>query len=287
MSNKGQSNKFSQFLSLIRFWNPTGFLLLFIPCALGVGLYGDIYHDYKFIILFFIGSFVMRSAGCIANDFWDRDFDSKVTRTKNRPIASGEISVREAAFYFIVLCLIGLIILVQLSVEAIAVGLLAAVMMIVYPLMKRITFWPQLFLGFTFNIGILIAVANQVHAITPAALLTYIGGVFWTLYYDTIYAFMDVKDDKKIGLKSTAIYLEKRDHFLYLAFFSGMAVFFVMNGLMIAGHDIAILFFGLAASILLIMWQITTLKINLPENCLLRFKSNNYLGIIWIVTALI
>lgn len=287
MTSTNLSNKFSQFLLLIRFWNPTGYILLFLPCALGVGLYGDIYHDYKLVALFFVGSLVMRSAGCIANDFWDRDIDGKVERTKNRPIASGKVSVREASVYFTILCMIGLVILTQLSMEAIVVGLLAAMMMVAYPLMKRITFWPQLFLGFTFNIGLLIAVANQIHEITLASVLVYIGGVFWTLYYDTIYAFMDIKDDKKIGLKSTAIFLEDRDHSIYLAFFAGMAVFFTMNGLMMAGHNIAILFFGLVASILLIMWQITTLKINLPENCLLRFKSNKYLGIIWVVTALI
>lgn len=281
------SNKFSQFLSLIRFWNSTGYILLFIPCALGVGLYGDIYHDYKLLILFFIGSVVMRSAGCIVNDFWDREIDNKVERTKNRPITSGKVSVREASIYFLFLCAIGLVILVQLSYEAIFVGFFAAIMMVAYPLMKRVTFWPQLFLGFTYNLGVLIAVAHQVHEITTAGIVTYIGGIFWTLYYDTIYAFMDIKDDKKVGVKSTSIYLDNRDYALYLSIFAGFAVFFVMNGLMMAGHNMAILFFGLTASILLIMWQITTLKINLPENCLIRFKSNNYLGIIWVVTALI
>lgn len=287
MSRRVRSNKFSQFLSLIRFWNPTGVFLLFIPCAIGVGLYGDIYHDYKLLLLFFVGSFVMRSAGCIANDFWDRDIDNKVARTKTRAITSGEISVKEAAFYFFLLCMIGLYILIQLSIEAILIGVLASIMMIVYPLMKRVTFWPQIFLGVTYNLGILIAVAHQIHEITPAAILTYIGGIFWTLYYDTIYAFMDREDDKKIGVKSTAIYLENKDYTMYLAFFAGMAVFFIMNGLMMASHNIAILFLGLIASIFLIMWQITTLKINLPENCLIRFKSNNYLGIIWVITALI
>lgn len=287
MTKGAWANKFLQFLALIRFWNPTGTILLFLPCALGVGLYGDIYHDYKWVILFFIGSFVMRSAGCIANDFWDRDIDKKVARTKDRPITSGQVSIFEASIYFVILCLIGLAILVQLSYLAIMIGLVAAVMMVAYPLMKRITFWPQLFLGLTFNIGILIASANHVNEITLASIITYIGGVLWTLYYDTIYAFMDIEDDKKVGVKSTAIFLENRDYILYLSFFAGLAVFFIMNGLMLAGNNIAILFFGLVASILLIMWQITTLKINLPENCLLRFKSNNYLGIIWVITSLI
>lgn len=281
------SNKFLQFLHLIRFFNPTGYILLFIPCALGVGLYGNIYEDYSLLALYFLGAFVMRSAGCIINDLWDRDIDQKVSRTNTRPIASGQISSREAAILFTILSLIGLVILLQLSREAILIGFVAALMVMIYPLMKRITYLPQLFLGFTYNIGVLIAVLDRVHEVTFESILLYIGCVFWTLYYDTIYAFMDIEDDKKIGVKSMAILLEKKDYRLYLVAFAGIAMFLITNGLVIGKNNFSILSLSVLASIMFVMWQITTLKINLTENCLIRFKSNIYLGIIWMFAALI
>jgi len=287
MPNTSLSNKLSPYFSLIRFWNPTGYILLFIPCAIGVGLYGNIIDYYGLIMLFFIGSIIMRSAGCIINDFFDKNIDNQVERTKNRPLAARSISLKSALIMFICLNMIGLAILFQLSIEARILGFIAAFLLIIYPLMKRITFWPQLFLGITYNIGILIASAHIHHGIDLPAFTAYLGCIFWTLYYDTIYAFMDLKDDKKIGVKSLALFLEKKNYKLWLAFFAALALFLVMYSLFITNHNMILLFIATILSLCLIMWQITTLEINLPHNCLLRFKSNNYLGIIWVVTSVI
>lgn len=272
----------------MRLNSPVVYFCYFFPAAFGLMLaYKNNPSDLLYLLVFIIGSVITRGAGCIINDLFDRNLDKKVERTKNRPIASGAISVKEAIILLFALLLIGLLILLSLNTTSIAIGFIAVFLTTLYPLMKRITYFPQVFLGITINLGCLIGYAVITDNISMDAMILYFACGFWTVGYDTIYAFMDIKDDKKIGLKSTAIFLEDRDHSIYLAFFAGMAVFFTMNGLMMAGHNIAILFFGLVASILLIMWQITTLKINLPENCLLRFKSNKYLGIIWVVTALI
>ncbi|MGV2432473.1 MAG UNVERIFIED_CONTAM: UbiA family prenyltransferase [Rickettsiaceae bacterium] len=281
------SNKFLDFLLLIRFWAPTGYILLFLPCAIGLGLYSNIYESYGLIVLFFMGSMIMRSAGCIINDIWDRDIDKNVARTKLRPIASGAISIKEALIFCCVLSLFGLIILLQLSKNAILIGLFSSILVVIYPLMKRITFWPQFFLGITFNIGLLIAVAHLKYTITIPAIITYLGLIFWTLYYDTIYAFMDLEDDKKTGVKSLAIFIEGDCHKLWLVFFAVTALILVMIGLWMTDHNIKIIALATIISIVVIMWQIITLKINLPLNCLIRFKSNNYLGIIWAMASII
>jgi len=287
MTKESLSNKFFEFLSLIRFWSPTGYILLFIPCALGTGLHGNIYENYGLVILFFFGSVIMRSAGCIVNDYWDINIDNKVERTRNRPLTSGALSAKEAGIALLLLLMLGLVILTQLSAKAVILGFFAAIMAIVYPLMKRITFWPQLFLGLTYNLGILIAVAHMNQGITLASILAYCGAVFWTIYYDSIYAFMDIVDDKKIGVKSSAIALEKKNYSLYLALFASAAVFLIMNSLILSGHNLYIVTLTTILSFALIMWQITTLDIDIPRNCLIRFKSNNYLGAMWVIASLI
>lgn len=287
MSIINLSNKFSPYLSLIRLFNPTGYILLFLPCAIGVGLFGNIIEYYVLVILFFIGSVVMRSAGCIVNDIFDRKIDVNIERTKNRPIASDKISIRAALALFICLNLIGLVILFQLSKEAIIFGFISAFLFIIYPLMKRITFWPQLFLGITYNMGIIIASAHIKHEVTPPALIAYVGCIFWTLYYDTIYAFMDLEDDKKIGVKSLARFLENKNYKIWLSGFALAALFLVTLSFLLTKHNILLVIISIIASLAIIMWQITTLQINLSSNCLIRFKSNNYLGIIWALTALI
>jgi len=281
------SNKILSLISLIRLLNPTGYILLFIPCVIGTGLYENITSHYNLIILFLLGSIIMRSAGCIINDIFDKDIDKNIERTKNRPLANGDLSITEALVLFITLNIIGLIVLLQLSIEAIVFGVIAAFLFVIYPLMKRITFWPQLFLGITYNTGILIAALNIKHEITITSIIAYIGCVFWTLYYDTIYAFMDLRDDKKIGVKSLAVFLEKRNYKLWLSIFAILALSLIISSLYISNHNIYSLIIATLLSLSLIMWQITTLKINLPSNCLLRFKSNNYLGIIWAFTSVI
>jgi 4-hydroxybenzoate polyprenyltransferase len=283
MSNINLSN----YISLTRIFNPTGYILLFLPCAIGVGICGNIMDYPELLILFFVGSVVMRSAGCIVNDIFDREIDKKVERTKNRPIAASKISIRESLALFICLNLIGLIILFQLSTEARIFGFIAAFLFILYPLMKRITFWPQLFLGITYNMGLIIAIADIKNQVTLEALLAYIGCIFWTLYYDTIYAFMDLEDDKKINVKSLARFLEHKNYKIWLSGFALTALFLVMLSFLLTKHNISLVIISTIASLAIIMWQITTLQINLSSNCLIRFKSNNYLGIIWALTGLI
>ena len=229
----------------------------------------------------------MRSSGCIINDILDRNIDIHVERTKQRPIATRAVSVKEALVLFMGLNLVGLLILLQLSKEAIMIGLFAAILIVIYPLMKRISFWPQLFLGITYNLGVLIAVAHIKQEITLASFIAYIGCVFWTLYYDTIYGFMDIKDDKKIGVKSLARFLENRNYKLWLSGFALSASLCIVLSLYITEHNTLLLIIASIVSFFIVMWQITTLQINLPSNCLLRFKSNNYLGIIWALTSLI
>ncbi len=276
-----------RYLSIIRFFNPTGYILLFLPCAMAVGLFGNITDYYGLIILFFIGSFVMRSAGCIINDLLDMDIDKRVERTKNRPLAAGDISISRALVLFVFLNIIGLVILFQLSTEAIILGFISAFLFVIYPLMKRITFWPQLFLGITYNTGVLIASAHIKHEVTLPSIILYLGCIFWTLYYDTIYAFMDLKDDKKINVKSLARFLENRNYKIWLCAFAIAALCFVMLSFLMTKHNIEVLIIASFASLAIIMWQIITLRINLPSNCLIRFKSNNYLGIIWALISVI
>lgn len=281
------SNKFSQFLLLTRLLNPTGFMLLFIPCAIGVGIHSNIWDEYRLILLFFAGSIIMRSAGCIMNDLWDRKIDKKVERTKQRPIASGQISLQEAILLFGILSLLGLLILLQLSFNAILTGICVFPLVILYPLMKRITFWPQIFLGIAFNSGILIASMHIIGEIDLPSIIAYFGCVIWSVYYDSIYAFMDIKDDKKIGVKSSAIFLERRNYKLWLIGMALICIFMVNLSLYLSGHSSQVIITCVIISTFFMMWQIATLQINLSSNCLIRFKSNTYLGIIWAITSLI
>lgn len=264
----------------------TGYMLIFLPCAIGTGLYGNFVNNYKALILFFIGSFVMRSAGCIINDILDRNIDKHVVRTKTRPLADGRITVLQGLVIFCVLSLIGLGILVQFSQEAIVVGLISMLLLLTYPLAKHITFWPQLYLGFAFNIGILVAVMEAKGYITTASVLLYVGGIFWTLYYDTLYAFADLECDKKIGVKSLARFLEKKNYKLWLGIFAILANIIVTHALISTKHNLILAISSFVLVLCIISWQIFTLDIHKVQNCLDRFKYNNYIGIIWAVASL-
>ncbi len=190
------------FLDLIRFKQPIGFMLLFWPCLWGLTLsnnFSGTNHLYfKHIVLFFFGSILMRSAGCIVNDILDRKYDILVERTKSRPIASGKVSVFSALFYSSILCLIAFLILVQFNFVTIILGLISMPFAFTYPLMKRFTYWPQLFLGFTFNYGLIMAWFSINNEFSYIPIIFYIGAIFWTLGYDTIYGYQDIKDDEII-----------------------------------------------------------------------------------------
>jgi len=202
------------FIELTRLKKPIGFMLLFWPCAWGLTLAYDFSNSlnnyFFYLFLFFMGSVLMRSAGCIVNDISDKEFDKKVERTKNRPIASGNISVKLGLLYTIILCSIAFLVLINFNNLTIILALSSMPLAFTYPLMKRFTYWPQLFLGITFNYGLVLgwtAIQGEINAV---AIIFYFGAIFWTLGYDTIYGFQDIKDDEIIGVKSTSIKFKKK-----------------------------------------------------------------------------
>jgi 4-hydroxybenzoate polyprenyltransferase len=264
----------------------TGYMLIFLPCVMGIGLYGNIDDHYGMLLLFFIGSIIMRGAGCIINDILDRDIDKQVERTKNRPIADGRVTVTEGAMTFIFMSLIGLWILTQFASEAIIVGIVGMILLITYPTMKRITFWPQVYLGFAFNIGILVAAADLTHSITFETILMYIGCIFWTMHYDTIYAFADIEDDKKIGIKSLAIFLENKDYKMWMSGFAVAANIFLFFSMLMTSHDMPAVSYCLLLTTVLMLYQIKHLDIQDPKKCIEQFNLNVYIGIIWSLMSL-
>ena len=202
-------NQLNLFIELTRLKKPIGFMLLFWPCIWGLTVAYDFSTNLKiyfyYIFLFLAGSILMRSAGCIVNDIADKNFDKKVERTKNRPIASGEISIKLGIIYSLILCGLAFFVLINFNFYTVLMALISMPLAFTYPLMKRITYWPQLFLGITFNYGLVLAWISITSEISMVPLIFYFGAIFWTLGYDTIYGYQDIKDDEIIGLKSTSI----------------------------------------------------------------------------------
>ena len=274
--------KFQIFIQLTRLNKPIGFLLLFWPCAWGLtlGYYFNSDTDLylKYIILFFLGSVLMRSAGCIFNDIIDRDLDKKVQRTKERPIASGKISVPKASICAIVLCLVSLLILLQFNWLTIVLGMSSMTLAFAYPFMKRITYWPQLFLGLTFNWGIIMGWASITNSISIEPLMLYLSAIFWTLGYDTIYGLQDIRDDEIIGVKSTSIKFKNN-----VKVFVGTCYSLCVLCILILGLLMEIDKYLLALStffILSLIYQIKVFKTDNPKSCLLSFRTNNLTGLL-------
>ena len=227
-------NQAKLFINLIRLKKPIGFMLLFWPCAWGLTLAYDfstnLYNYFFYLTLFFLGSVLMRSAGCIVNDILDKEFDKKVFRTKSRPIASNQISVKLAIIYVIILCFLALLVLLNFNSYTIILALGSMPLAFTYPLMKRFTYWPQLFLGITFNYGLILgwtAIKGQIN-IVP--ILFYIGAIFWTLGYDTIYGYQDIKDDEIIGLKSTSIKFKGNVKKFLFVCYTFIMILFLLGG---------------------------------------------------------
>ena len=278
--------KYSQ---LLRLEQPVGFFLLMLPCFWGVlaasNSYQHLWSNIYLFLIFAIGSIVMRSAGCIINDFFDKDLDKHVSRTSQRPLASGAISSFEAFIIFSILNLIGLAILLSLNLLAIIIGLISFVLFIFYPLMKRITYWPQLFLGITFNIGCLIGYAAIENQLNFQIIILYLSGIFWTLGYDTIYAHQDREDDLNIGIKSTAILFGNKTKQWIIIFYSLMVLCLILFGLF---DDQNIYYFILLIFVSThLSYQIKRLDIENKDNCLSIFKSNQYLGLMVALTLFI
>ncbi len=220
--------KCKNLLILGRYNNPSGAFLLMWPCYWGLFSYiSDNQNLFFYLINFSIGAFVMRGAGCCINDIFDKDFDKKIERTKNRPIASGLITINEAIIFVFLQLFLGLIILLQFEKIVIIMGFLVMPLVVTYPLFKRITYFPQLVLGLIFNWGVILGNLSQTNKFNYEILYLYFAGVFLTIAYDTIYGFQDLKDDKKLGLKSLAIFLEKKNHYLFLIYFISFLFFLI------------------------------------------------------------
>ena len=276
------------FIELTRLKKPIGFMLLFWPCSWGLAYSYSTNQNLNlfiyYLILFFFGSVLMRSAGCIVNDIVDKDFDKKVQRTKKRPIASGKISVKNSLIYVVILCSIAFVILVQFNLLTIILGLCSMLLAFSYPFMKRITYWPQLFLGLTFNWGIIMAWTAMNNDISLEIIFLYIAAIFWTLGYDTIYGAQDMADDEIIGLKSTSLKF-KKDIKLFVGIsylITLVLIVYLFLGEM--GKNLFSLLLVLFAISLIL--QLINFDKNNPQKCLSSFKLNNYSGLLLFLTIL-
>jgi len=278
------------FIDLIRLKKPIGFMLLFWPCAWGLTVAYNFEKNIElyffYLILFLLGSILMRSAGCIVNDIFDKDFDKKVSRTKNRPIASGKISIKLGLFYSCILCLIALLVLLNFNYFTIILALGSMPLAFTYPLMKRYTYWPQLFLGITFNYGLILGWTSINSQIDLIPIIFYVGAIFWTLGYDTIYGYQDINDDEIIGLKSTSIiFKHKAKQFLLSCYFI-LASILILIGYMMNFSEYYY-FFLIIIFFHLFFYQVNVFNQKKPATCLIAFKSNNFFGMLVFLSLLI
>ena len=265
-------------------------MLLFWPCLWGLTLANNFsnsfFQYFLYLVYFFLGSALMRSAGCIVNDILDRKYDALVKRTKNRPIASGKISVKLSLLYVIILCSLSFLILIQFNLITILLGLASMPFAFSYPLMKRFTYWPQLFLGFTFNYGLIMAWFSLNPEFNSIPLVFYIGAIFWTLAYDTIYGFQDIKDDEIIGVKSTSIKFKKNPKiFIFVCYLIFILMQATAGILMNFKYYYFIGLIAIAGQLL--VYQIINLNTKNQNICLEKFKSNNFLGFLVFLNILI
>ncbi len=276
---------FSTIVELLRLDKPVGYLLVFFPALFGLFLAYEEPIDLYYIPVLFVGSVLARSSGCVINDFFDRDFDRQVLRTKNRPLANNTISTELALIILGLLLLLTMWILLYFTIIPIIIGIIAFCMIVIYPLMKRFTYFPQVFLGLTFNLGCLISYAEIKDDISVGALLMYIACGFWTFGYDSIYAFMDIKDDKSIGVKSSAIFLKDKNYKLFIlcAYIIFMVLYVVAN--LSTNNYLGLI--GGAIALFVLFWQVKSLDVTDPANCLIRFKSNVYVGFIMAFSMLL
>jgi 4-hydroxybenzoate polyprenyltransferase len=283
-------NQVKLFIDLIRLKKPIGFMLLFWPCAWGLTLAYDFSSNlnnyFFYLILFFLGAVLMRSAGCIVNDILDKEFDKKVLRTKNRPIASDKISIKLAIFYVLILCFFALLVLLNFNTYTIILALGSMPLAFTYPLMKRFTYWPQLFLGITFNYGLILGWTAIQNEIDLLPVLFYLGAIFWTLGYDTIYGFQDIKDDEIIGLKSASIkFKDNAKSFIFLCYLI-LCISILVIGYLINSNLFFYIFMVLPISHLY-FYQIKKFDAKNPIECLKIFKSNNLLGLLIFINMLL
>ena len=283
-------NQLNLFIELTRLKKPIGYMLLFWPCAWGLTISYDFSNEINLYLfhffLFLAGAILMRSAGCIVNDIADRKFDKKVVRTKHRAIASGKVSILLGLFYSSVLCLLALIVLLNFNTLTIILAIMSMPLAFTYPLMKRFTYWPQLYLGITFNYGLILGWTSIVNEISVVPIIFYLGAIFWTLGYDTIYGYQDIKDDEIIGLKSTSIkFKDNAKQFLFSCYLILISVL-VMIGYMM-DFTKYYFYFLIFPFLHLFFYQLRIFNLKKPSNCLIAFKSNNLFGLLVFINILI
>ncbi len=269
------------YLRLSRLDRPIGSWLLLLPCWWSAGLAGmhagalpSLWH----IVLFFIGAFAMRGAGCTWNDLVDRDLDGRVERTRSRPIPSRQVTVKQATVFMVAQALVGFLVLIQFNLFTIFTGLASLGIIAIYPFMKRITYWPQIVLGLAFSWGALMGWPAAFGQLDAPAFILYAGAISWVIGYDTIYAHQDREDDALIGVKSTALLFGERTAPMLATFYAGAAVLIGAAGFMAGGGWIFGI--GLLAFAAHLAWQVLRLDINDPAHCLMLFKSNRDAGLI-------
>lgn len=283
--------RFFSYLKLARLHQPIGIWLLFLPCLFGAFLSlkkipnPDLIEILRIVFLFFIGSILMRSAGCVVNDIFDHKFDKKVARTKSRPISSGEISRSSALIFLGILLICGFLVLIQFNFLTVLSGFFALALLTAYPLTKRITYFPQIFLGLTFNFGILMSSLAILGNITWESLALYFCSMIWTLIYDTIYAFQDIEDDLKIGVKSAAIKFKNNPKTILIAL-----SFLMFFGLALLGWYCEFrsgFFFAILASSLYLDHKIKNCNFKNQKNCLAVFKANAWIGVLILIAIIL
>lgn len=276
------------YLRLARLDRPIGSWLLLMPCWWSVGLAGmhnDRLPSLWHIVLFFIGAFAMRGAGCTWNDLVDRDLDGRVERTRSRPIPSGQVTVAQATMFMVAQALVGFLVLIQFNRFTVATGIASLLVVVIYPFMKRITYWPQIFLGLAFSWGALMGWPAAFGRLDWPAIVLYVGSILWVIGYDTIYAHQDRDDDLLIGIKSTALLFGERTPTMLATFYAGAIVLIAAAGFMAGGgifFTIGII--GFAAHL---AWQVNRLDIDDPAHCLTLFKSNRDAGLILFAAMLV
>ena len=283
-------NHLNLFIELTRLKKPIGYMLLFWPCAWGLTLAYDFENNHNlyffYLFLFFLGSVLMRSAGCIINDITDKEFDKKVSRTKNRPIASGKISVILGLLYSAILCLGALIVLINFNKLTIILAFCSMPLAFTYPLMKRFTYWPQLFLGITFNYGLILGWTSIENSINFIPIILYFGAIFWTLGYDTVYGYQDITDDEIIGVKSTSIKFKNNPKkFLFICYSLTILSYLLLGQFM----NFNFLFYvgAIFMIIHLFFYQLKKFNSKNINVCLSIFKSNNLFGFIVLISIIL
>ena len=276
-------NQLNLFIEVTRLKRPIGYMLLFWPCSWGLTLGYDFSNNldiyFLYLLLFFMGSVFMRSAGCIVNDIIDKEYDKKVFRTRNRPLASEKISVKIGLLYSLILCLIAFIVLINFNNLTIILAICSMPLAFTYPFMKRFTYWPQLFLGITFNFGAILGWTAINGHINLIPIILYFGAIFWTLGYDTIYGYQDINDDEIIGIKSTSIKFKEYPKKFLLMAYSIFLISLIVVGLLM---QFSFIFFILLLIVVynLFFYQIYNFNKNDTFKCLKIFKNNNLLGLV-------